>query len=141
MQLNTAELILEQEGVFGKVSVDQIPLEFLMLDEDILSFEMPDFFKSFFLVRLAMFPMIIDNRKYMIRSNKRAVIYVLCSCIVAGWRPDIGAPGCKFSMFAAASFWAVQEYLWAGKMCKGEHCTSITDESCLRPFFFTDGIV
>lgn len=45
------EKILEREGVYGAVSFDEFPLEFLRLDEDILSMEYNPFFREYFVVR------------------------------------------------------------------------------------------
>ncbi|XP_064620988.1 vacuolar protein sorting-associated protein 33B-like [Lineus longissimus] len=46
---HVCERILEQEGVFGHVSLDEFHLDLIPLDRDLLSLEMPGFFKSFFL--------------------------------------------------------------------------------------------
>ncbi|XP_014663924.1 PREDICTED: vacuolar protein sorting-associated protein 33B-like isoform X2 [Priapulus caudatus] len=43
------ENLLEQEGVHGYVTLDQYCPNFLPLDSDLLSLEMPGFFRSFFL--------------------------------------------------------------------------------------------
>ncbi|KAG1664204.1 Vacuolar protein sorting-associated protein 33B [Nymphon striatum] len=48
-KLHTAELILEQEGVHGLVTIDQLSLDFLILDTDLISLEIPDFFRKFYL--------------------------------------------------------------------------------------------
>jgi hypothetical protein len=50
LQYHVCERILEQEGVFGHVTLDEFHLDFIPLDSDLLSLEMPGFFKSFFLV-------------------------------------------------------------------------------------------
>ncbi|OWA55636.1 putative Vacuolar protein sorting-associated protein 33B, partial [Hypsibius exemplaris] len=42
------EKILEREGLYGSVTFDEFPLEFLALDDDILSMEHGLFFKDFF---------------------------------------------------------------------------------------------
>ena len=44
-------MILEEEGVFGYCELDQFDLDLVTLDTDILSLELPEFFRSFFLVR------------------------------------------------------------------------------------------
>ena len=50
-QLHVCELILEQEGVYGHVTINEFQLDFIPLDSDVLSLEVPEFFRSFFLVR------------------------------------------------------------------------------------------
>ena len=50
IQLHSCELILEHEGVYGYVTVEEFPLDFVTLDVDILSLESPKFFRSFYLV-------------------------------------------------------------------------------------------
>ena len=51
-QLHVCERILEVEGVHGYVTVDEYPLDFITLDNDVISLEMPQFFRSFFLVSI-----------------------------------------------------------------------------------------
>jgi len=41
---------LEQEGVYGDVTFDEFQLEFIPLDEDVLTLELPGFLKDYFLV-------------------------------------------------------------------------------------------
>lgn len=48
-KLHVCELALEKEGVFGYISIEDLNLGLIPLDEDIMSLEMPTFFKSFFL--------------------------------------------------------------------------------------------
>lgn len=48
-KLSTCELILEQEGIFGDVTIDEFQLDMIPLDVDLMSFEMPLCFKQFFL--------------------------------------------------------------------------------------------
>ncbi|XP_074650105.1 vacuolar protein sorting-associated protein 33B-like [Tubulanus polymorphus] len=48
-KLHICDLVLEQEGVFGYVTIDEFRLELLPLEKDLLSLEIPQFFKSFFL--------------------------------------------------------------------------------------------
>ena len=50
VQLHACELILEQEGVCGYITTEELQLDFIPLDKDILSLELPEFFSSFFLV-------------------------------------------------------------------------------------------
>ena len=44
-------MVLENEGVYGYVTLDEYQLDFIPLDNDVLSLEFPNFFSSFFLVR------------------------------------------------------------------------------------------
>lgn len=48
-KLYSCEMILEQEGVYGDVSFDEFQLEFIPLDEDVLTLELPGFLKDYFL--------------------------------------------------------------------------------------------
>lgn len=48
-KLCVCEMILEQEGVYGDLSFDEFQLEFIPLDEDVLTLEMPSFLKDYFL--------------------------------------------------------------------------------------------
>lgn len=48
-RLHVCELILEREGVYGYVDIDEFPLDLIVLDKDVLSLEAPPFFRSFFL--------------------------------------------------------------------------------------------
>ncbi|KAL9987004.1 hypothetical protein ACROYT_G001238 [Oculina patagonica] len=48
-KLYSCEMILEQEGVYGDVSFDEFQLEFISLDEDVLTLEIPGFLKDYFL--------------------------------------------------------------------------------------------
>ena len=50
LQLFVCEQVLEQEGVYGHVEIDELELDLIPLDRDILSLELPDFFRSFYLV-------------------------------------------------------------------------------------------
>ena len=50
-QLKVCERLLEEEGVYGQVSLANLPLDLIPLDRDILSLELPDFFNSYFMVR------------------------------------------------------------------------------------------
>jgi len=52
LQLFICENLLEQEGVFGLCELDDLHLDLLTLDNDILSMEAPDFFKTLYLVRI-----------------------------------------------------------------------------------------
>ncbi|KAK2524443.1 Vps33b [Columba guinea] len=44
------EMVLEEEGVFGDVTCDEWSFYLLPLDEDIISMELPEFFRDYFLV-------------------------------------------------------------------------------------------
>ena len=46
-------MILEEEGVYGYCELDEFDLDLITLDTDILSLELPEFFRSFYLVRMA----------------------------------------------------------------------------------------
>jgi len=48
-KLFVCERILENEGVMGYISLDEFPMELIPLDTDLLSLELPEFFKSFYL--------------------------------------------------------------------------------------------
>lgn len=48
-KLHICERILESEGVMGHVTMDEFPLDLIPLDADLLSLELPGFFKSFYL--------------------------------------------------------------------------------------------
>ena len=43
-------MILEEEGVYGYCELDEFDLDLVTLDTDILSLEMPEFFRNFYLV-------------------------------------------------------------------------------------------
>ncbi|KAM4893111.1 vacuolar protein sorting-associated protein 33B isoform 1-T1 [Sylvia borin] len=45
----TCEMVLEEEGVFGDVTCDEWSFYLLPLDEDIISMELPEFFRDYFL--------------------------------------------------------------------------------------------
>lgn len=49
-KLFTCERVLEQEGVLGDVSLDELPLDLIPLDKDVLSLELPEFFRCLYLV-------------------------------------------------------------------------------------------
>ena len=53
LQLHVCERVLEQEGVFGYVNIDEYQLDLIPLDKDVLSLELPEFFRSYFLVGAA----------------------------------------------------------------------------------------
>nr|XP_032650095.1 vacuolar protein sorting-associated protein 33B isoform X3 [Chelonoidis abingdonii] len=44
------ELVLEEEGIYGDVSCDEWAFYLLPLDEDLLSMELPEFFRDYFLM-------------------------------------------------------------------------------------------
>ncbi|PVD19345.1 hypothetical protein C0Q70_19832 [Pomacea canaliculata] len=48
-RLHVCELILENEGVLGHITLEEFHLHLFPLDTDLLSLEMPDIFKSFYL--------------------------------------------------------------------------------------------
>ncbi|GAB6018785.1 Vacuolar protein sorting-associated protein 33B [Chamberlinius hualienensis] len=50
-KLHICERVLEQEGVIGYVEVAGLDLGLLPIDDDVLSLDLPDFYKSFFLER------------------------------------------------------------------------------------------
>ncbi|XP_040270057.1 vacuolar protein sorting-associated protein 33B [Bufo bufo] len=45
----TCDMILEQEGVYGDVTSDEWPFCLLPLDDDIISMELPEFYRDYFL--------------------------------------------------------------------------------------------
>ncbi|NWU88564.1 VP33B protein, partial [Upupa epops] len=45
----TCEMVLEEEGVFGDVTCDEWSFYLLPLDEDLISMELPEFFRDYFL--------------------------------------------------------------------------------------------
>lgn len=55
MQLHVCEMILENEGVLGHITLEEFHLHLFPLDTDLLSLEMPDIFKSFYLVSVFSF--------------------------------------------------------------------------------------
>jgi hypothetical protein len=46
------EKLLEREGIYGCVTFDEFPLDFIALDDDVLSMEYGMFFKEYFVVRM-----------------------------------------------------------------------------------------
>lgn len=48
-RLFVCDMIMEEEGVYEELYYDEFKVELFPLDEDILSLELPDFFRSFFL--------------------------------------------------------------------------------------------
>lgn len=50
LQLHVCEMILEHEGVMGYVTIHELQMDLVPLDRDILSLELPLFFRSFYLV-------------------------------------------------------------------------------------------
>ncbi|ESN90080.1 hypothetical protein HELRODRAFT_91072 [Helobdella robusta] len=50
-RLYTCEKILEEEGVFGYIVVDELPINLIAIENDILSLEANDFFANFYLHR------------------------------------------------------------------------------------------
>ncbi|KAK7503562.1 hypothetical protein BaRGS_00005101 [Batillaria attramentaria] len=48
-RLHVCEMILESEGVFGHVTLEEFHLDLFPLDTDVLSMELPALFRSFFL--------------------------------------------------------------------------------------------
>ena len=49
-RLYVCDHVLEQEGVYGKVEIEELKLSFLPLDDDILTLENHYIINSFFLV-------------------------------------------------------------------------------------------
>ena len=49
--MHVCERILEQEGIHGNVSIDEFQLDLIPLDVDLLSLELPEFYRTSFLVR------------------------------------------------------------------------------------------
>ena len=49
-QLFMCEKVLEEEGVYGHVEIEELALDLVPLDRDILSLELPDFYRQFYLV-------------------------------------------------------------------------------------------
>lgn len=47
-RLNTCDLLLEQEGIYGDVTIAEFNSDFFQLDDDVLSLEMPLCFKQFY---------------------------------------------------------------------------------------------
>jgi len=47
-RLNTCDLLLEQEGIYGDVTIAEFTLDFFQLDDDVLSLEMPLCYKQFY---------------------------------------------------------------------------------------------
>ncbi|XP_028399214.1 vacuolar protein sorting-associated protein 33B-like isoform X2 [Dendronephthya gigantea] len=43
------EMILEQEGVYGDVILEELTVDFIPMDSDLLSMEIPDMFRNYFL--------------------------------------------------------------------------------------------
>uniref|UniRef100_A0A803T3X2 VPS33B late endosome and lysosome associated n=1 Tax=Anolis carolinensis TaxID=28377 RepID=A0A803T3X2_ANOCA len=52
LQFYTCEMVLEEEGIYGDVTWDEWNFYLLPLDDDILSMELPEFFRDYFLVTL-----------------------------------------------------------------------------------------
>jgi len=48
-KLYSCERILEQEGIYGDVRIAELSLDFIRLDKDVLSLELPHFFNNFYL--------------------------------------------------------------------------------------------
>lgn len=48
-RLHVCDMLIEQEGVYGYVSTAEFQLDFIPLDRDLISMEVPEFFTSFFL--------------------------------------------------------------------------------------------
>ncbi|KAL3865585.1 hypothetical protein ACJMK2_042960, partial [Sinanodonta woodiana] len=48
-KLHLCEMILEQEGVFGYCEIDEFHHDLVAVDSDIMSMEIPEYFRSFFL--------------------------------------------------------------------------------------------
>lgn len=50
-----AERMLEESGIYGDIFVDEFPIDFISLENDLLSMEIPDSFSSLFAVNLISF--------------------------------------------------------------------------------------
>ncbi|CAH1254379.1 VPS33B [Branchiostoma lanceolatum] len=48
-RLQVCDMVLEHEGVFGLVSIEELHLDLIPLDRDLLSMELPQFFRDYFL--------------------------------------------------------------------------------------------
>ncbi|VDI32298.1 vacuolar protein sorting-associated protein 33, partial [Mytilus galloprovincialis] len=48
-KLHVCEMILEHEGVMGYITIHELQMDLIPLDRDILSLELPQFFRSFYL--------------------------------------------------------------------------------------------
>eukprot|EP00111_Clytia_hemisphaerica_P009973 TCONS_00029175-protein len=48
-KLSTCDIILEQEGIYGDLTVEEFNLDLIRLDTDVVTMEMPLYFKQFFL--------------------------------------------------------------------------------------------
>uniref|UniRef100_A0A8C5M3K2 VPS33B late endosome and lysosome associated n=1 Tax=Leptobrachium leishanense TaxID=445787 RepID=A0A8C5M3K2_9ANUR len=48
-KFHTCDMILEQEGIFGDVTCDEWSFYLLPLDDDIISMELPEFYRDYFL--------------------------------------------------------------------------------------------
>ena len=66
LQLHACELVLEQEGVWGYVTTEEFQMDFIPLDKDILSLELPEFFSSVFLVRIISHTSLINMLRYVV---------------------------------------------------------------------------
>ncbi|KAM9313049.1 vacuolar protein sorting-associated protein 33B [Gastrophryne carolinensis] len=49
LKLFTCDMILEEEGIYGDVSTDEWSFYLLPLDDDIISMELPEFYRDYFL--------------------------------------------------------------------------------------------
>ncbi|XP_076076240.1 uncharacterized protein LOC143047159 isoform X2 [Mytilus galloprovincialis] len=50
-KLHVCEMILEHEGVMGYITIHELQMDLIPLDRDILSLELPQFFRSFYLMK------------------------------------------------------------------------------------------
>ncbi|XP_046857548.1 vacuolar protein sorting-associated protein 33B-like [Xenia sp. Carnegie-2017] len=48
-KFHMCEMIIEQEGVHGDVAIEELTVDFVPLDSDVISMEIPDFFRAYFL--------------------------------------------------------------------------------------------
>ena len=69
LQLHVCEMILEREGVHGYVSCDEFSLDLIPLDRDLLSLEMPHFFRSCYLVICFVIYQIFASYAILLRSS------------------------------------------------------------------------
>ena len=62
-KLFVCEQVFEKEGVFGLVETEELAIDLIPLDRDILSLELPDFFRNFYLVHHFTYRAISCNRR------------------------------------------------------------------------------
>ena len=72
-QLFICDQVLEEEGVHGHVAIDELELDLVPLDRDIMSLELPDFYRQFYLV----------THPFLAQRGHNGITYVIdaCTCI------------------------------------------------------------